>query len=432
MTATTAIGTLIRNVDFQLCCSSSAPASSGPAAIARPAVAVHSVIALARSRAREGRREQRERRGHDQGGADAHHGAGGDDPGGAVDEAARRPAPPPKTNSPEHQRAAAAVLVSDRAEQQHQRRVRDGVAVDDPLQVRAGQAQILGHVGRGDGQGGVRHHDDQQAQAQDQERPPAPGVGPVHPLDRFVHDESHVRDRLPHRVPHRRRINCTVMCNCSAMCNVRQLHSAVQMMEMKRRWRDDGRTRRACRMAAMTTGPTSRADANRRRILDVALAGAAARPRRVHGPDRPRRGVVRRTVYGHFPSREALVGTLVDGAVESVAAAHAMGRDGVDGPGGGGGPLCTGGLGGRRPLSLLVALAQRSVAMQGIRTASPPCAWPAWSCCGAAWRTASSTRRCRRGRLAYVQEQTVFALMEAVNDGLLAAARRAARPRSPY
>lgn len=49
MIASAAIGTLIRNVDDQPWRSRSRPATSGPAAIASPAVAVHSTIALARS-----------------------------------------------------------------------------------------------------------------------------------------------------------------------------------------------------------------------------------------------------------------------------------------------------------------------------------------------------------------------------------------------
>src|SRR5690349_2057557 len=90
--------------------------------------------------------------------------------------------------------------------------------------------------------------------------------------------------------------------------------------------------RREGRMAAMTTGNTSRADANRRRILDVALAELLRDPDASMDQIARAAGVVRRTVYGHFPSREALIGTLVDGAVESLAAAHAAGRAGVDDP----------------------------------------------------------------------------------------------------
>src|SRR3954471_23210117 len=83
-------------------------------------------------------------------------------------------------------------------------------------------------------------------------------------------------------------------------------------------------------MAAMTTGNTSRADANRRRILDVALAELLRDPDASMDQIARAAGVVRRTVYGHFPSREVLISTLVDGAVEALAAAHAAGREGID------------------------------------------------------------------------------------------------------
>jgi AcrR family transcriptional regulator len=174
-------------------------------------------------------------------------------------------------------------------------------------------------------------------------------------------------------------------------------------------------------MAAMTTGHTSRADANRRRILDVALAELLRDPDASMDQIARAAGVVRRTVYGHFPSREALVGTLVDGAVESVAAAHAAGRDGVEDPAEAvaGSVLAVWEVADR--YRILVALAQRSVTMQGIRDRLTPV-------------RAASVELLRRGleqgtfesplpapALAYVHEQTVIALMEAVNDGLLTA-----------
>ncbi|MFD6751317.1 TetR/AcrR family transcriptional regulator, partial [Streptomyces anthocyanicus] len=82
----------------------------------------------------------------------------------------------------------------------------------------------------------------------------------------------------------------------------------------------------------MTTGNPSRADVNRRRILDVALAELLRDPDASMDQIAKAAGVVRRTVYGHFPSREALVGTLTDEAVAAVAAAHAAGREGVADP----------------------------------------------------------------------------------------------------
>ncbi|MFK4099008.1 TetR/AcrR family transcriptional regulator [Streptomyces sp. NPDC019531] len=171
----------------------------------------------------------------------------------------------------------------------------------------------------------------------------------------------------------------------------------------------------------MTTGHSSRADANRRRILDVALTEL------LHDPDASMdqiaraAGVVRRTVYGHFPNREALIGTLVDGAVEAVAAAHAAGREGAEdlAQAVAGSVLAVWEVADR--YRILVALAQRSVTVQGIRERLAPV-------------RAACTELLQRGldegvfvsplpapALAYVHEQMLFAVMEAVNDGLLAA-----------
>jgi AcrR family transcriptional regulator len=124
-------------------------------------------------------------------------------------------------------------------------------------------------------------------------------------------------------------------------------------------------------------------------------------------------------VYGHFPNREALIGTLVDGAVEAVAAAHAAGREGT-------GDLAQAVAGSVLAVwevadryRILVSLAQRSVTVQGIRERLAPV-------------RAACTELLQRGldegvfvsplpapALAYVHEQMMFAVMEAVNDGLL-------------
>ena len=135
------MGTLIRKVEPQAWFSSSQPATSGPTAMARPEVAVQAVMALAALALREDRDQQGQRGRHDHRRADAHDRAGRDDQPRPVDQAAHH-----RTAREDQQTAtsapAAAVLVADRAEDQHQRGVRDGVAVDDPLQVTAAQAQV--------------------------------------------------------------------------------------------------------------------------------------------------------------------------------------------------------------------------------------------------------------------------------------------------
>lgn len=173
-------------------------------------------------------------------------------------------------------------------------------------------------------------------------------------------------------------------------------------------------------MAAMTTGNASRADVNRRRILDVALAELLRDPDASMDQIARAAGVVRRTVYGHFQNREALVGALTDEAVETVAAAHAAGREGVEDPAESlaRSTLAVWEIADR--YRLLVALAQRSVTMQGIRDRLAPVR----EACAEILR-----RGLEQGvfesplpprALAYVHEQSLFALMDAVNDGLLA------------
>ncbi|MBB6419648.1 AcrR family transcriptional regulator [Streptomyces sp. AK010] len=170
----------------------------------------------------------------------------------------------------------------------------------------------------------------------------------------------------------------------------------------------------------MTTG-TSRADANRRRILDVALAELLRDPDASMDQIARAAGVVRRTVYGHFPSREALISTLVDEAVEALSAAHAAGRENVRDPAE---------AVARSVLSvwaiadryrLLVALAQRTVTMQGIRERLAPVRQESIGLLQRGLDEDVFSSPLPAPALAYVHEQMLFAVMEAVNDGLLAA-----------
>ncbi|MFJ8359399.1 TetR/AcrR family transcriptional regulator [Streptomyces sp. NPDC093984] len=174
-------------------------------------------------------------------------------------------------------------------------------------------------------------------------------------------------------------------------------------------------------MAAMTTGNASRADVNRRRILDVALAELLRDPDASMDQIARAAGVVRRTVYGHFPSREVLISTLVDGAVEAVAAAHAAGREGVTDPAE---ALARSALAVWEVADryrILVALAQRSVTVQGIRDRLAPVRKACAEILARGLEQGVFTSPLPPQALAYVHEQMLFALMEAVNDGLLAA-----------
>ncbi|MET8612584.1 TetR/AcrR family transcriptional regulator [Streptomyces misionensis] len=174
-------------------------------------------------------------------------------------------------------------------------------------------------------------------------------------------------------------------------------------------------------MTAMTTGNPSRADANRRRILDVALAELLRDPDASMDQIARAAGVVRRTVYGHFPSREALISTLIDEAVQALADADAAVRTGADDP--------------ARALArsvlavwetadryrLLIALAQRTVTVQGIRERLAPVRAAKIRVLQQGLDEGVFTSPLPAPALAYVHEQTLFAVMEAVNDGLLPA-----------
>ncbi|MFF9767562.1 TetR/AcrR family transcriptional regulator [Streptomyces sp. NPDC014636] len=174
-------------------------------------------------------------------------------------------------------------------------------------------------------------------------------------------------------------------------------------------------------MTAMTTGNSSRADANRRRILDVALAELLRDPDVSMDQMARAAGVVRRTVYGHFPSREALISTLVDEAVAALADADARARAGVTDPAESvaRSVLAVWEIADR--YRLLVALAQRTVTVQGIRERLAPLREAKVRVLQRGLDEGVFTSPLPAPALAYVHEQMLFAVTEAVNDGLLTA-----------
>ncbi|MFC4603139.1 TetR/AcrR family transcriptional regulator [Rhodococcus kronopolitis] len=79
----------------------------------------------------------------------------------------------------------------------------------------------------------------------------------------------------------------------------------------------DGRTAAAKPVRARR----SQASANRERIIEAAIGAFAANPDASMDDVARAAGVVRRTVYGHFPNRDALVEGIVDEASTTLAAA---------------------------------------------------------------------------------------------------------------
>jgi AcrR family transcriptional regulator len=171
-------------------------------------------------------------------------------------------------------------------------------------------------------------------------------------------------------------------------------------------------------MVAMTTRD-NRADVNHRRILDVALTELLRDPDASMDQIARAAGVVRRTVYAHFPSREALISTLLDGAVEKVAAANAEGLKGVTDPAE---QLARSTLAVWRVADryrLLIALAQRSVTVQGMRDRLAPVREASVETLQHGLDQGVFTSLLSPAALSYLHEQMLIALMEAVNDGLL-------------
>ncbi|MER5952053.1 TetR/AcrR family transcriptional regulator [Streptomyces sp. NPDC001904] len=164
-----------------------------------------------------------------------------------------------------------------------------------------------------------------------------------------------------------------------------------------------------------------RADANRRRILDDALAELLRDPDASMDQIARAAGVVRRTVYGHFPSRDALIEALVDDAAQAVADAHRAGREGVADPA----EAVARSILAIWPIAdryrLLVHLAQRSVTVEGIRARLTPVREACTELLQQALEKGEFDSPLPAEALAHVHEQVLFGLMEAVNEGVLPA-----------
>ncbi|WP_172382273.1 TetR/AcrR family transcriptional regulator [Streptomyces sp. MNP-20] len=167
---------------------------------------------------------------------------------------------------------------------------------------------------------------------------------------------------------------------------------------------------------------TARADANRRRILDVAHTELTRDPDASMDQIARGAGVVRRTVYGHFPSRDALVTALLDEAVEAVMAAHRAAYANADDPARAVAAAMLGVWRVTDRYRLLLSLAQRAVTMDGIRERLAPMNAAGAAMFQRALDEGRFTTTVPPRALVYVLESIVFGLMEAVNDGAIDAA----------
>ena len=134
------IGRVTMNTEPHQKCSSSRPLVIGPSAPPTPANAAQIAIAFGRSSDRERVEDDRERRRHDERRADAHHRAECDQ----LARVRRRLAAtaPAEYDEPDLERALPAEAVADRTRGQQQPGEHERVGVDDPLEVRAGRAEV--------------------------------------------------------------------------------------------------------------------------------------------------------------------------------------------------------------------------------------------------------------------------------------------------
>ncbi|MEV0119892.1 TetR/AcrR family transcriptional regulator [Streptomyces sp. NPDC050844] len=169
----------------------------------------------------------------------------------------------------------------------------------------------------------------------------------------------------------------------------------------------------------MTTPHASglRALANRRRILDVAHAELLRAPDASMNQIARAAGVARRTVYGHFPSRDTLVAALIGEAIESVEQAHVVGREGVADPVE---ALARSLLAVWQVVDryrLLLALAPQSLTMKGIRDRLGVVHEAGTRLIQRALDEGTFTSPLPAQGLRYVLEGVLFSVMEATNSG---------------
>lgn len=174
--------------------------------------------------------------------------------------------------------------------------------------------------------------------------------------------------------------------------------------------------------AADNPALSSRSYASRRRILEVAHAELIRDPHASMDHIARAAGVARRTLYGHFSSRDALITALTEVAIEEVA--QAFSEDLADPTIPADQALARGTLAGWKHADryrLLVSLAQQSVTDQGIRARMEPVRRKASAVLARGLADGAFQSPLTPRALAHVYEHTLFGLLQAINDGDLRA-----------
>lgn len=163
---------------------------------------------------------------------------------------------------------------------------------------------------------------------------------------------------------------------------------------------------------------TGRAEANRRHILAVATRELIRDPDASMDDIARAAGVVRRTVYGHFPSREALIEGIADEAAREVTDALSRATAGVTSPVEAlvAATTATWTIGDR--YRLLISLAQRNLTGGGIRDHLRPAREHVTGLLEEGARRGAFAAHLPPSVLAHALESLILGLLQAVNDGL--------------
>lgn len=161
----------------------------------------------------------------------------------------------------------------------------------------------------------------------------------------------------------------------------------------------------------------ARARSNRLRILAVAAQELSRNPQASMDDVARAAGVVRRTLYGHFPSRDALIDGIAQQAAREVTEAFHRGQTDADSPDEAMArvTLAVWEVGDR--YRLLIALAQRNLTSAGIHELLRPVREKSAELLENGQRLGVFSDHLPASALSYAVESMTLGLLQAVNDG---------------